>query len=196
MCDKYSSSAFSPISFIFPNFEIRIITTQGKLPKFSFSHIQKDKRSELKAQHQYLSVYWRQKKVKNRRPKRRFYLLGGEQLRMLGCRSGHQGAALRTGRRRLPPPPATCHILPADSKKEVFNNTGVTAVIHAEYLPGRRFVSHLAAYKFAKFPSSLTYSKQNSPKWSTNAVWQIHLLNVLQINRKNLARQSRKQISV
>ena len=58
MFDKYSSSAFSSIKIFLPNFEIIRITTYEKYPKFSFSFIQKEKRSEFKVEHKYLSDFW------------------------------------------------------------------------------------------------------------------------------------------
>jgi len=40
------------------NFEIIRITTHEKCPKISFSFIQKEKRSEIKVEHKYLSAFW------------------------------------------------------------------------------------------------------------------------------------------
>ena len=58
MFDKYSSSASSSIKIFLLNFEIIRITTYEKFPKFSFSFIQKEKRSEIEVEIKYLSAYW------------------------------------------------------------------------------------------------------------------------------------------
>lgn len=107
---------------------------------------------------------------------RQYYLLGANNLECSVWRSGHQGAALRTGPRRPAPPPPTCHILPEHSKKEVLNTTSVTVVKgrdrHAENQPQKHSGSDLAA---CQVHISVT-------QWYAYKVLQIHF----QINHKHV----------